>query len=184
MIAQAFHWVGHDGRSAVKEIARVLKPGGVWALIWNLEDGNVPWIAQIREKYERFEQGVSLRFRPKDPAGHHLTGRTCFSDLAGTPQYRHGYWRSIYDTPEYTESFAAPEESHYKRALPTTEDLVVDRVFSKSYITALNDEEREQLGREVREVVRRGEGKKAIQGGPEGAFEYDYKTDLFLAERL
>ncbi|BGP56122.1 hypothetical protein JCM8202_005889 [Rhodotorula sphaerocarpa] len=158
VIAQAFHWVGHDGRSAVKEIARVLKPGGVWALIWNLEDGNVPWIAQIREKYERFEQG--------------------------TPQYRHGYWRSIYDTPEYTESFAAPEESHYKRALPTTEDLVVDRVFSKSYITALNDEEREQLGREVREVVRRGEGKKAIQGGPEGAFEYDYKTDLFLAKRL
>lgn len=60
---QAFHWVGHDGRAAVEEIARVLKPGGVWALIWNLEDRDVPWIAQIREKYEQFEQGAAASRR-------------------------------------------------------------------------------------------------------------------------
>ncbi|GAA5867860.1 hypothetical protein JCM3774_005887 [Rhodotorula dairenensis] len=152
----AFHWVGHDGRSAVQEIARVLKPGGVWAMIWNLEDRDVPWIAQIREKYEQFEQD--------------------------TPQYRHGYWRSIYSTDEYAQNFTAPTESHYKRALPTTEDLVVDRVFSKSYITALSDSEREHLGNEIREVVRRGEGKTWIDKDA-GSFNYDYKTDLVLARR-
>ncbi|GAA5983719.1 hypothetical protein JCM10908_000393 [Rhodotorula pacifica] len=156
VIAQAFHWVGHDGRSAVEEIARVLKPGGVWALIWNLEDRDVPWIAQIREKYERFEQD--------------------------TPQYRHGYWRSIYSTPEYAQNFTAPTESHYKRALTTNEDLVVDRVFSKSYITALSETEREQLGAQINETVRRGEGKTWIDE-KEGTFEYDYKTDLVLAQR-
>lgn len=66
--------------------------------------------------------------------------------------------------------------------MPTNEDLVVDRVFSKSYITALPDSERESLGNEIREVVRRGEGKTWIDRDA-GSFEYDYKTDLVLARR-
>ena len=101
---------------------------------------------------------------------------------ADTPQYRHGYWRSIYSTKEYSRNFTAPTETHYKRALPTTEDLVVDRVFSKSYITALSDAEREILGKEIRDVVRRGEGKTWIDKDQD-TFEYDYKTDLVLAQR-
>lgn len=93
-----------------------------------------------------------------------------------------GYWRSIYDTTEYESAFTLPTESHYTRALPTTEDLVVDRAFSKSYITALSDAERDTLGNEIREVVRKGDGKRWIDKD-QGVFEYDYKTDLVLAQR-
>ncbi|GAA5908864.1 hypothetical protein JCM6882_005470 [Rhodosporidiobolus microsporus] len=157
VIAQAFHWIGHDGSRAVDEIARVLKPGATWAKIWNLEDRNTPWVAQLRDTYEKFE---------KD-----------------TPQYRLGYWRSIWDLPSFPRLFTSPE-SHdiFTRSLPTTEDLVVDRIFSKSYITALSDEERKGVEEKAREIVRRGEGKEWIEA-KEGVFAYPYATDLFMTTR-
>jgi SAM-dependent methyltransferase len=39
--AQAFHWFATD--EALKEIARVLRPGGVFCLVWNSPDESRPW---------------------------------------------------------------------------------------------------------------------------------------------
>ncbi|EIW75943.1 S-adenosyl-L-methionine-dependent methyltransferase [Coniophora puteana RWD-64-598 SS2] len=158
IIAQAFHWCP-DHEAACTELRRVLKPGGALCLIWNLEDRDgAQWVARLRDTYEVHE--------------------------AGTPQYHRGLWRPFSTVSAYTEGFAGPpEEYNWKRVLPATADIVSERVFSKSYITVLSEEEKARLARDVqRIVVDEGEqGGKRWMDKEKGVFEYPYNTHLVVA---
>jgi SAM-dependent methyltransferase len=56
---QAFHWF--DASRALDEVARVLRPGGSFALAWNLRDETVPWVRRLSR--------LIGSERPEDPTG-------------------------------------------------------------------------------------------------------------------
>ncbi|KAK4704665.1 hypothetical protein P7C70_g1537, partial [Phenoliferia sp. Uapishka_3] len=160
--AQAFHW-SNDGVAAIKEIGRVLKPGGKVALIWNLESRKTQWVAQLRDTYEV----VRNFFKLSDPLGR-------------TILYRLGLWKAMFNSPEYLDAFSGhAEHTTYELPVEGTEELVVDRALSKSYVTNLAQEEKDKVVKEIRAIVKRGDGKIWIDE-EKGTFEYPYETDLYV----
>lgn len=123
--AQAFHWF--DGPAALAEIRRVLKPGGGLAVIFNIRDESVPWVAELTEI-----TGVRNAPRP-----HHTEARRAFAGfVAGDGGYG----------PVTVAQFRYEQE--------LDEEALVERVVSQSWIAAMADAEQEALLDRVRQLAR------------------------------
>jgi ubiquinone/menaquinone biosynthesis C-methylase UbiE len=113
-VAQAFHWF--DGERALAEIHRVLRPGGVLALIWNR-----------RDMRDELQQRITAMLEPH---------------RAGTPAHRDGAWRAVLDA---SPRFGALREQTSANAQVLDGDGLADRIGSISFVGALGEAERAEL---------------------------------------
>lgn len=85
-------------------------------------------------------------------------------------------WKAALDTSARHSFFEPNEtESHVHRQIPTSEQGVVDRVLSKSYINGLTPDEQDEVARAVRSIIQRGDGIAWIDQAA-GSFNYPYRT--------
>jgi SAM-dependent methyltransferase len=124
-VAQAFHWF--DGPRALAEIHRVLRPGGLLALIWN-------------------------RRRIGDPV--HQEIEALLDPYRGdTPAERSERWRAALDE---TTLFGWLREERFVNEQVVDADGMADRVGSISFVAALEDRARAALLEEARALARGG----------------------------
>ena len=121
--AQAFHWF--DGVRALPEIHRVLRPGGVLGMIWNVRDDASDWAERLTEIFDR------------------LAG-------ADAPRYRSGKWREAFDRTDLFGPLHHRVAYHVHRV---TAETFLDRVLSVSYVASASDEDRARVVDEVRELL-------------------------------
>lgn len=122
--AQAFHWF--DGPTTLKEIHRILVSGGKLALIWNVRDESVEWMAGISKIMEPYE--------------------------GKTPRYKSMNWKKTFDETKY---FTKLQLQQFPYVQVGTADTVVDRFGSVSFIAALPETERHQVLQQMRDLLRK-----------------------------
>jgi SAM-dependent methyltransferase len=135
---------------ALHEIHRVLKPGGALGLIWNVRDESVEWVAALTRIMEPFK--------------------------GDTPRFEGQKWRGVFPA----EGFSPLREQRFSNEhTGPTEQVIVDRILSVSFIAAQPPDDQERVRSKIREL---------IATSPELAGKiqvtFPYKTAAFVCRKL
>jgi SAM-dependent methyltransferase len=124
-VGQAFHWF--DGDAALAEIARVLRPDGLLALVWNKRVDDDPVNRAVQHLIDPYR--------------------------ADTPGHR-GPWRTAFDR---TAAFTPLDERIFDQQVVQDADGLEARVGSISFIAALDVADRARVLERARAIAGDGE---------------------------
>ena len=145
VVAQGFHWF--DGDRAVPEIRRVLRDDGWLGLVWNVRDETPSWSRRITEIFDR------------------LSGDDA-------PRYKHARWRDAF---ERSDAFTPLEPRTFAFAHVVDRAAFLDRVLSVSYVASASPDVREEVVREVTDLL---DADPDLAGREE--ISMPYRTDVFV----
>jgi len=120
--AQAFHWFA--SAESLAEIHRVLRPGGMLGLIWNIRDESVVWVRRLTDIMAPHE--------------------------GDAPRYYNGEWRKVFPARGFDPLH---ERTFRHEHVGPPEKVIVDRVASVSFIAALEEGKRAGVLTEVRALI-------------------------------
>jgi SAM-dependent methyltransferase len=121
LAAQSYHWFDPD--RAHPELARVIRPGGVFAAIWNDRDESVAWV----HEYSRIIEGD----RGYDRSGY-ITQRGGLS---------------------FGDGFGDPASATFTHVTPQTPEMLVALMQSRSYYVTATADRQAAMVSEVRALL-------------------------------
>jgi SAM-dependent methyltransferase len=116
--AQAYHWF--DRERAHPELARVIRPGGVFAAVWNVRDDAIGWVGA----YSRIVEGH------RGPDGVDLDGGRLANATFGP-------------------GFGRVSEAEFRHAVRHTPDSLVELLRSRSYYLTATERDRASMAEQV-----------------------------------
>lgn len=129
LAGQAMHWFDMD--RALPEIARVLRPGGVLAGLWNVDDDRVGWVAGLAEISKRQSSITLTRWRES-------AAKARQEQLLG----------------EHSDLFTAAEVDEFGHGLARTADSLVATIGTHSHLLVMDEAERARLLARVGDFLR------------------------------
>jgi SAM-dependent methyltransferase len=118
---QSYHWF--DREPAHAEIARILRPGGVFAPVWNIRDGSVAWVARLTE---------ILNDRDQPHRGTH---------------------EGLLEHPDFGPEFGPVVSKGFRHEVAMTADRLVALVSTRSYYLTATPDRQAEIDSRVRELV-------------------------------
>lgn len=155
-VAEAFHWF--DAPVALAEIARVLRPGGGFALLWNVgqpQDEEQPWRLEVVELVK------DIYFHPSGRRVPAAAG----NDWREQTEWQRG--------PGW-EHFEPLEQRSFEHVQRMTAEDYLAFVGSWSFVGVLEDEPRAELLSAVAAVLERHQVRE---------FDQRWRTDLHMTRR-
>ncbi|KAI9317707.1 S-adenosyl-L-methionine-dependent methyltransferase [Dichotomocladium elegans] len=149
VVAQAFHWF--DDLESLREMHRVLKPGGYLVLIWNMASKERSrWVKALRERYEIYQN---------------------------TPKYASNQWRQIFSAPETQALFSTPlRQKIFANDHITTPAQIGQYVMTNSYIAVLPDTTKAALAKDVEAIL--ADPANEFKVREDGTVIHPYDTDM------
>lgn len=167
LISHAYHWF--DPEPAHREFARVVRPGGILAALWNLRDEEVSWSAELSTILRDEDTGTD-RETSAAIMRHGALAALRHPDGAGLSG-----WLAA---PSFGSAFGPITRRFFPNRTRHTAQTLVNLVKSRSYYLTSTPERQVELENQVRDLVNRHPD---LRGQDE--FDLHYVTVVFRTER-